>query len=149
MNSEWGSGWHLKATCANPGCGNRFEPRQRRHIYCSERCRWAVANTRSPVRREKRVPAALRDRSRPSFGASGPFPAPRALDDCPAEPCNRISTACNTTRLGVGSTPASIGAVKGTQRKSPPPRSGLQSLCENSAVIRLSGLRSLRTRSGT
>jgi hypothetical protein len=114
----------MKTTCANPQCGNRFEPKQRKHIYCSERCRWAVANTRSPVRREKHVPVALRDRPRPSSGASGPISTPRALDDCPAEACNRTSTACNTTRPRVGSTPALSDALKGTQRKSPPPRSG-------------------------
>jgi hypothetical protein len=47
--TSWTHAGSMEATCANPQCGNRFEPKQRKHIYCSERCRWAVVNTRTHV----------------------------------------------------------------------------------------------------
>jgi len=46
----------MTRTCARPGCGHEFEPRDRRSLYCSEKCSHTAYRARhvEDVRRRQR-----------------------------------------------------------------------------------------------
>ena len=85
--------------CANPRCRREFKATRRHHIYCSERCRWAVINARYPVRRGKRRRATAQNR--------------------PVEACYNGSEPLLQGGVQLPYQPAAPNAVKGTERDSP------------------------------
>ena len=58
----------MTRTCARPGCGHEFEPRDRRSLYCSEKCGHAAYRARhgEDVRRRQREYNMRRKALRPT-----------------------------------------------------------------------------------